>query len=889
MRLTLRTMLAYMDDILEPADHQDIGQKIEESEFATNLLHKIRDVTRRMRMGAPKVSGRGMGLDPNTVAEYLDNVLSGERVPDFEKVCLESDVHLAEVAACHQILSLVLGEPADVDPALRRRMYEIVARSQETGISDEDEADGIAPPPRTDSQPPETVAAASGVAAAFDGAHDDRAVPARDRPEVPDYLRSERRSRFWPIAITALLAACLLVAIDMALWGWNSKNPTLGWLPWDKMGTNVAQNENDAANGGAQTNKGVKTPPVAEAGTNPKQPESNPLAPNSNGTTPIVAPTNVPPTLPPAISPTADHGNDVKTAGALGPGDASNPPATPPPPPGTGAPVASGNGAVPPGSPDSTQPRPVVPPSGSGPVIGPLPPGAVVTKDQCREAPPAAIPPGAGVPSPNGPPANPGVATGPGPTDLRGGTAVSAPGVERLGRMVSEQELLLRLPGGQLPGGQGGEWQRVTSGVTFGLKDRLLALPTFAPTITLSAGVTIHLLPETLLELEGNDPAGIPIVRLGYGRLVMMTSGKPDVRIKLILGNTAGTLTFFDPDATAAVEVRPMLVPGTDPQTGPPKALVALYATVGQIDWTGAMGAAGESPAVAPAGQPLAIQNAGKLTAPARVLLAGTAADASGGEHELPRWYNNEPVNLLDSHASQALNQSLDGKTSVTVGLKELVGHRRAENRSLAARSLALIDEFDPFAALLNDPDQRAVWPIEIESLQAALARGPVTAGKVRAMFEKERGKEGDDLYRLLWGYNKEQLQSGAAAVLVDDLDVDSLDFRVLSFYNLQKMVGKTFDYRPEATATNRAQPVRRWRDQLKDGLIVPKGSAPGQNSGGGSQRRRNRRLPPTRHMAWSRRLARRPRVFRPRRFPMPRHRRRKSLRRRFRGNRDVC
>ena len=126
MRLTLRTLLAYLDDTLEAGEIKQIGQKVAESDTAQELIARIKQVTRRRRLTTPPDGGPGERFDANLVAEYLDNELSSEQVAELEKVCLESDVHLSEIAACHQILTLVLGEPALVPPTAKRRMYALV-------------------------------------------------------------------------------------------------------------------------------------------------------------------------------------------------------------------------------------------------------------------------------------------------------------------------------------------------------------------------------------------------------------------------------------------------------------------------------------------------------------------------------------------------------------------------------------------------------------------------------------------------------------------------------------------------------------------------------------------------------------------------------------------
>lgn len=129
MRLTLRTLIAWLDDKLTPTEVRTIGQQVAESPFARELVDRIQRVTRQRRLTVPNDTGPD-SVDPNVVASYLDSHLTAEQVADYEKRCLTSDVHLAEVASVHQILSL-FGHKAKVPPDAKLRMYRLV-RGRET-------------------------------------------------------------------------------------------------------------------------------------------------------------------------------------------------------------------------------------------------------------------------------------------------------------------------------------------------------------------------------------------------------------------------------------------------------------------------------------------------------------------------------------------------------------------------------------------------------------------------------------------------------------------------------------------------------------------------------------------------------------------------------------
>src|SRR5262245_23702371 len=216
MRLTLRTLLPNMNKIPNPANPKDPTKKTKTTNSANNHTPRTKNTTRRPRPTPPQVVGTGMGLDPVTVAVYLVDTLPPDAVADFERICLESEVHLAEVASAHHVLTMVLGEPAEVDPLARQRMYGIPAEAERRKHV---HAEPVFSSP--------TAPATYATATPAPHVSSPNAPPAPHHvaahADVPDYLRANTWTRHG--TLLAACAAVLLLAV-----GWLIYTAFPGWF-----------------------------------------------------------------------------------------------------------------------------------------------------------------------------------------------------------------------------------------------------------------------------------------------------------------------------------------------------------------------------------------------------------------------------------------------------------------------------------------------------------------------------------------------------------------------------------------------------------------------------------------------------------------------------------
>jgi hypothetical protein len=356
--------------------------------------------------------------------------------------------------------------------------------------------------------------------------------------------------------------------------------------------------------------------------------------------------------------------------------------------------------------------------------------------------------------------------------------------------------------------------------------DQLLALPASRPFITLpTTNLSVQLQPATRVVLAADDTAGTTNLEgdmapagldVQYGRVVMFNPARAGnwVAVRLRLRDAVYILEL-DGESTVGVDVRRELPPGANPLENSGTLVADLYATTGQVRWQAPTSTTAQTI------DPLAHwQIRSRQVGPIEPLASE------------PKWINEDTISPTDRLAVAVVEPALTTDQSARVSLVELAAtpivQRRREAKSLVTRASVHVGDFELFVKALNDSSQSRMWDEHIATLRGAMALGPQVAEQIRKAFRNYKGDAaGDELFRLLWGYSKEQLEGGALEVLIEYLNHDSLDFRVVAFNNLHRATGKRLDYQPHDSPQEREGPIREWRTRLmeNDLAVRPQGT----------------------------------------------------------------
>ena len=850
MRLTLRTLLAYLDEMLVGDDAEDIAVKIEESELANEVISRRREVMRKLQLGAPKPLGEGMGLDPNTVAEYLDNTLPAPHVPDYEKVCLESDEHLAETAACHQILSLVLGDPVETTPRLRRRLYAVPAELAQPPVS----APEVAPASRV---------------TRVDAAHQ----------------ATHRRSREFPSFELAVLLACCFAGIgywwytDSQQQAARQERPTAASpqeeskrtqhselpptfsavetpdVPATPQPLEMTASPNGLANAEMRalpSDSITIEPPLATAGgytiadTEQLGPSGfaqlpyistetysgDPLA-NSGGNT---APSQYPRAAAAAVDPPTVEENSTTPTESMMPslpnphaemvarGESEGQGLVPP----TGdkpniSAVQSVNRAADlnkaPQFEDLPSDLPIEPATAEAAIAAVSPAGEVdaFVRDMINRATrievvpvlPHVQPPyrrletfaEIGYPSVgssallveeepllDAAPIPPEAVAPPPPPRWRESDVAEI--------AVQNDELLLAVSPGEKP-----HWVASEASV---LRSRLVAVPGFHPRWRWGDYFACQADAGAVVDVGWNDEHGMPTLRLRRGRLEIKTIAANAPYVLVDQGGVWGVLAWGEESSRLQLFAESRMHAGRDPANGDNGLELSLAVAEGAVTWTDGR------------------------TAKVQELAAGGAIAVEAGAAE------SRSLDVARVTAPLDLERSSFNKRRATLLKRQLLSHNDAHTALLttaadgdpldavdAAATLAACGDLKPaWAALANEKLNRQ-WDRVIALLQQRSAEGDdaavMVAEAAAAVYGKEQGRV---LYRMLWGYSSEHLADGAAALLVARLDHPLQPARVLAFWNLREISGATFNYQPHDDPAARRRGIEAWSRTLQRGRL---------------------------------------------------------------------
>ena len=370
-------------------------------------------------------------------------------------------------------------------------------------------------------------------------------------------------------------------------------------------------------------------------------------------------------------------------------------------------------------------------------------------------------------------------------------------------------------------------WRVLAPGATLADREDLLTPPWSHASCSV-AGITINLEPNTRAVLS-RDADGTPWLEIVFGRAVV-AGRAADARLGLIVGGLCGVVSGVMRDP-AGVE----MAMDRDPGAARPHRRGTVFAGSAEKVWRQTAAAGGPAP------EPLAGLPP-EVLLPARSAIAWDDREPAGGVRlppaAEPDWLRiRGGGDRIERGAARALAEKLAARPEAPVeqSLRELATDRRAENRMIAAATLALLGDYEELVSLLCAEPPAALsesqWTtLERMAVPLAIARGDNAAVKLDAAFRaRGPGGMGDALVALSRGFTDNDLAAGGDATLVAGLDDDSLAVRRYAIRRLLDIVQPEERYRTIYRA-DRSKMLRRdgiawWRLQLEQGRVRRGGS----------------------------------------------------------------
>ncbi len=820
MRLTLRTLLAYRDNVLSPADREDLHRRIQTSQYGGNLLRGIGEITQRNPVAAPPVLGKGLGADANSIAEYLDDALPHSQVPELERICLDSAIYLAELADCHSLLSSAARTKVSVSGELRRMALVLGDPAQRTAIEQEIKARKqarrrgklatavrvAATPAKADPQAPVATArpdlpvqveapmlASGGESIRPQGLNLETNVLTN---EVPEYLIGTSSGQWkFPLAIGAL-SALLGILVWQSLGPMEKvmelfvQAPTSVENSQAKPGTTLAQSVDlDMIVEAEQVPPGISSSQTGEVA----RIDEAAIVPRGTATEDVFqANTAV------DVSPEAgalDAPIDVEIDSAAPPGLAL--PELPPrpqvvPTEGNASNQIDSAAAAPPGAESSS----------AADITAEL--MAVSDQQALHEA---------------------GDLSGPSSSQ-----AVWLPSDEQ----AAEAVILWR---------EADMWQRVKAGAPLPVGSHWVIPPATRTAIELPGGVhwtacgpsQLQLIEAVTPATDGETAAAVPPSPVPAEQPHQPQNSNAHVAMAVQLGRA---LVRGGPDGQDLQLSTP--VGDFNIQWNHANSLVSVEVSYRAV----ASGAIVDPHATKPV---LVIVAADESVRVTQLASSGSSYELNLGDglacvgegkpiafrlQNIPSWYRSTAERPIDKMAAadlHRLTQATQADATAEPGgmllqLSELSHSRRPETAALAVQTALLCGDWRPLVAgFLDDARMRSHWMPTINLAQQVLAANLRAEPQVRTVFNETYASAGSELFDLLSGLPVDQIDPAALATIVQRLESPQLAVRVLAWYQLQTLTGKTLGVQPTAVSRNALQQWRRELATNRD-LLLPIG-----------------------------------------------------------------